>query len=274
MRLSAAAALALLALSLAVPTSTRAWDVLERFKGDALYMVYDVSYRVSVASAGASGVAISRYALHIVIEKLNRTHYIASALAGDVTYSFTSNDVLFLHLLAPLYIANLSKYFIDLLYVPPSEGVTVNVVLSKESVPLFLNAVARWYKIVEDTSGEVCQEIRVGDVTVRRGVKYKMVSPRAELVYDCQTGVLVSLSAAIYGESVAETNVTMSVELSKLNFLDLTSISPHEEGSEQQGPLYTMPLVLLVSTTAVFVVVLILTLTVMRRLRQLKAVST
>jgi len=263
---------ALVLASLTVlPVVSCAWDVLDKFKGDTIYMAYDVYYRVGVSASGASGVALSTYTLHIVIEKLNRTHYIASALAGNVTYSLTSSDLVFLHVLAPLFIANLTKYFVDLLYVPPSEGVTVNVVLRKDSIPLFLNTVARWYKIVEDTSGEVCQEVKVGNITVGRGVKYKMVTPRAEMIYDCQTGILVSLSASISGEMESSADVTMRVELSKLNFLNLTSIRLYDEKGVAQEPSPTIPIVLLASSIAAFALILALTLAIFRKLKELKA---
>lgn len=271
LRVSAAIVLVLLTLAIA-PSTSSAWDVLDRFGGDSLYLAYEMVYRVNVSTPGAGGAALSAYTLHIVIEKLNRTHYLVSALAGDVTYSFTSRDVVFLHVLAPLYIANLSKYFIDLLYVPPSEGVTINVVLPKDSVPLFLNSVARWYKIVEDTSGETCQEIRVGSITVSSGVRYRMLTPRAELVYDCRTGILVSLTATIQGGVAgAEANIAVSIELSKLNFLNLTSIKLYEEGEALREPLPTLSIVLLASTTAILAVVIALTLVIMRKLKQLKA---
>ncbi len=266
LRLSVAAAL-VLALLLSVSAPASAWDLLDRFRGDALYMAYDVVYRVSVTASGASGVATSSYTLHVVVERLNRTHYLVSALAGDVTYSFTSNDVVFLHALMSSYIINLSKYFVELLYVPRSEGVTLNVVLPKESVPLFLNSVARWYRLVENVTGEACQEIRVGNITVGSGMRYRTVSPRAELVYDCPSGVLVSMSASIpVGSGGA--SVTMTVELSKLNFLNLTSIRLPEAGvARETSP--AVPVALLASTAAVLAAVVVLTFVIVRNLKRL-----
>ncbi|MEM1651434.1 MAG: hypothetical protein QXH94_06580 [Sulfolobales archaeon] len=273
MRLSGVTAAVAVVLIAVLPVVSCTWNILDKFKGDTLYIAYDVSYRVSVSASGASGVALSTYTLHIIVEKLNRTHYVVSALAGNVTYSLTSSNLVFLHVLAPLFITNLTKYFVDLLYVPPSDGVTVNVVLPKDSIPLFLNTVARWYKIVENTSGEACQEVRVGNITVGSGVKYKMLTPRAELVYDCPSGILVSLSASIYGEVEGGADVTMRVELSKLNFLNLTSIRLPVEKGVPQEPSPTIPVVLLASSIAAFAVVLALTLVIFRKLKEIKAMK-
>ncbi|MEM1930944.1 MAG: hypothetical protein QW780_01050 [Sulfolobales archaeon] len=272
MRLSGVVVAAIMLISV-LPTVSCAWNVLDRFKGDTLYMAYDISYMVRVSASGASGVALGTYTLHIVVEKLNRTHYVVSALAGNVTYSLTSSNLVFLHVLAQLFITNLSKYFVDLLYVPPTEGVTVGVVLPKDSIPLFLNAVARWYKIVEDTSGEVCQEIRVGNITVGSGVRYRMLTPRAELVYDCSSGILVSLSASIHGGIESGADVTMRVELSKLNFLNLTSIRLPAEKDVIQERSPTIPVVLLASSIAAFAVVLALTVVVFKKLKEVRAGS-
>ncbi|MEM1699110.1 MAG: hypothetical protein QXT76_00605 [Sulfolobales archaeon] len=273
MRLSGVTAAVAVVLIAVLPVVSCAWNILDKFKGDTLYIAYDVSYRVSVSASGASGVALSTYTLHIIVEKLNRTHYVVSALAGNVTYSLTSSNLVFLHVLASLFITNLTKYFVDLLYVPPSDGVTVNVVLPKDSIPLFLNTVARWYKIVENTSGEACQEVRVGNITVGSGVKYKMLTPRAELVYDCPSGILVSLSASIYGEVEGGADVTMRVELSKLNFLNLTSIRLPVEKGVPQEPSPNIPVVLLASSIAAFAVVLALTLVISRKLKEIKAMK-
>lgn len=259
----------LLTVLLFAPIPVGAWELLERFRGDVLYMAYDIVYRVTVTASGVSGVATSSYTLHIFIERLNGTHYIASASASDVVYSFASDDVIFLHAFVSLYMVNLSRYFIELLYVPRTKGVTLDVVLPKESVPLFLNSVARWYRIVEGTTGEVCQEIRVGNVTVGSGVRYRMVSPRAELVYDCPSGILVSMTASVPVEA-AGASVTMSVELSKLNFLNLTSIRlPRAEVSRE--PALAVPVALLVFTAAVLATVVVLTLVIVRRLKRLLA---
>ncbi|MCS7099223.1 MAG: hypothetical protein RMH84_00005 [Sulfolobales archaeon] len=253
----------------AVPAS--AWSVLDRFRGDSIYMMYEIVYAVNVSTVAGRGTALNTYALHIVIEKMNRTHYIVSALAGDVTYSFTSSDVIFLHALATLYLANLSKHFINLLYVPPSEGVTVNVVLPREAVTLFLNSVSRWYKIVENTSSEVCQEFKLDGVVVGSGVRYRVASPRAELIYDCPTGVLVELLAVTQGGiAEARSDVTMRVRLVKLNFLNLTSIGASAETTPRVAAVDTLPLVLLAATSAIFALVLALTIVVMRKLGQLK----
>lgn len=265
MRCSTLAALALAALLL-VPVPAGAWNLLDRFRGDKLYMAYDIVYRVSITVPGASGVATGSYTLHILVERLNATHYVVSAMAGEVTYSFTSDDVVFLHALVPLYMVNLSRYFVELLYVPRSEGVTLNVVLPKEAVPLFLNSVVRWYRIVENTTGEVCQELRVGNVTVGSGVRYRMVSPRTELVYDCPTGILVGMTASIPAEA-AGASITISVELSKLNFLNLTSIRLPGAAAQETAP--ALPVALLAATAAVLATVAVLTLVIVRKFRQL-----
>jgi hypothetical protein len=253
--------LTLLALAILVavlPSTATAWDVLDRFRGDTLYAVYDITYRVELRGAQGSGTAVSTYSLHILIEKLNRTHYSVSLLAGNVTYAFTSNDLVFLHAFAPLYLANLSRYFIDMLYIPPVEGVTLDVVLRKEAVTSFLNSVSRWYKIVENTTGEVCQEIKIGNTTVAKAVRYRMVTPKAELVYDCPTGLLVSLKAEIEGSTPEmSATTTISVELSRLNFLNLTSIRPQQPAgsAESQLPLTALIAVAATATAAVLALV-------------------
>lgn len=271
MRFGVIALVLLVALVLS-STTAHAWDVLDRFKGDALYMVFEVVYRVDVSTSAGSGVALSTYSLHIVVEKLNRTHYSVSALASDIKYSFASSDIVFLHALIPLYMANLSSYFIELLYVPPSEGVTVNVVVPKDNVAPLLNSVARWYRLIEDTSGEVCQELTVDNVTVSKGVKYKMVSPRAEMVYDCPTGVLVSLKAYILGGTATDAKITMSVELSKLNFLNLTSIRPSTPESPQGTPTATA-ILLVVATAAISITALAMIFLAARKLKHTKGTS-
>lgn len=251
MRCLALALLTLIFLIVVSPTTLTAWEVLDRFRGDTLYLVYDITYRVELRGAQGSGTAISTYSLHIIIEKLNRTHYLVSALASNVTYAFTSRDLVFLHVFVPLYLANLSRYFIDMLYVPPVEGTTINVALRKDAVTSFLNSVTRWYKLVENTTGETCQETKIDNTTIGKSVKYRMVTPRAELVYDCPTGLLVSLKAVIEGgtsEMYAATTIT--VELSRLNFLNLTSIKPQQQPVTAQFPVSLALLVAIAATTA------------------------
>ncbi|MCX8185093.1 MAG: hypothetical protein RMI56_03415 [Sulfolobales archaeon] len=268
MKLMSAAIVLLSVLLVAAPVS--AWNVLDRFKGDSIYIMYEVDYIVNVTTTTGRGTVFNTYTLHVVIEKMNRSHYIVSALAGDVTYSFTSSDLVFLHALATLYLTNLSRYFIDLLYVPPSEGVTINVVIPKEVVTLFLNSISRWYKLVENTTGETCREFNLDNIVVGSGVRYKTVSPRAELIYDCPTGILIELTALIQGGTTdARSDVTMKVKLAKLNFLNLTSIRSSIEYTPQVA-VDTLPIVLLAVTTAIFISVLLLTIAIVKRLKQIR----
>ncbi len=264
-------ALTLLVLVLLIaisPTTTTAWDVLDRFRGDTLYAVYDITYKVELKGTQGSGTAISTYSLHIIIEKLNRTHYLVSTLAGNVTYTFTSSDLVFLHVFAPIYLANLSKYFIDMLYIPPVEGVTLDVALRKEAVVSFLNSVTRWYKLVENTSGEVCQEIKIGNTVVEKSVKYRMVTPRAELIYDCPTGLLVSLNAEIEGGTPGMyATATILVELSRLNFLNLTSIKPQQSPGSTGLPFPTATLVAIAVTVAAAILAILFFSKIRRLLR-------
>ena len=263
----AAAMLAILALllALATPVAT-AWPALRDFKGDKAYLLYEVSYAVTVVGRAASGEARGTYLLHVLIERYNSTHYLVSALADSITYSFTSDDPVFLHVLANLFLANLSKQFIELLYIPPVEGVTLKVAVEGGRVAQFLNALTRWYRVIEDTSGERCSEVVLGNVTVAKGIRYRIPTLGAELVYDCPSGLLVSLRAQVAGSyGDLRTEALISVELSKTNVLDLTSIRPPApQGGAPLGG--TAAIVLAVSAVAVASAVAALLL-VLRRAR-------
>ncbi len=267
MRRSAAALLAIvLALTLANPI-VLAWSKLEEFRGDKAYLLYEVVYKVSVSGQVASGEARGSYLLHVLIESYNRTHYLVSALADSITYSFTSDNPVFLHVLASLFLVNLSKQFIELLYVPPAEGVTLKVAVEGGRVAQFLNTLTRWYNIVEDTSRETCFEVALGNLTIAKGIKYRIPTLGAELVYDCPSGLLVSLRAQIadsYGD--LKTEALISVELAKTNLLELTSIKP-PTATDKAFLDNTTALVLAVSAVAVALAVTIL-IVVLRRFRK------
>jgi len=219
-------AVPVLLLALATPVATT-WTALRDFRGDRAYLLYEVSYAVTVVGQAASGEARGTYLLHVLIERYNSTHYLVSALADSITYSFTSDDPVFLHVLANLFLANLSRQFIELLYIPPVEGVTLKVAVEGSRVAQFLNALTRWYRVIEDTSGERCSEVVLGNVTVAKGIRYRIPTLGAELVYDCPSGLLVSLRAQVSGNyGDLRTEALISVELSKTNVLDLTSIRP------------------------------------------------
>jgi hypothetical protein len=223
----AAAVLVVLALLTAAAPVASAWAALRSFRGDRAYLLYEVSYVVRVVGRAASGEARASYLLHILIERLNTTHYVVSALADNVTYSFTSDDPVFLHVLANLFLVNMSRQFVELLYIPPVEGVTLRVTVEGSRVAQLLNALTRWYNIVEDTTGERCSEVSVGNVTVASGIRYRIPTLGAELVYDCPSGLLVSLRAQLSGSyGDLRTEVRIGVELSKTNVLELTSIKP------------------------------------------------
>jgi hypothetical protein len=85
-----------------------------------------------------------------------------------------------------------------------------------------------------------------------------MVTPKAELVYDCPTGLLVSLKAEIEGSTPEmSATTTISVELSRLNFLNLTSIRPQQPAgsAESQLPLTALIAVAATATAAVLALV-------------------
>jgi len=255
-----------LALALVTPVAS-AWPKLREFGGDKAYLLYEVSYVVSVTGQATSGEAKGTYLLHILIERYNSTHYTVSALADSITYSFTSNDPVFLHVLANLFLANLSKQFIELFYIPPVQGVTLKVTVEGGRVAQFLNALARWYSIIEDTSGERCSEVVVDNVTVAKGIRYRIPTLGADVVYDCPSGLLVSLRAQVsggYGD--LRTEALISVELSKTNVLDLTSIRPPSpQGGAPLSGAAAVGLAVSVAAVASAVTVLLL---VLRRARR------
>jgi len=264
--LAAVLIVSVLALALVTPVAS-AWPKLGEFGGDKAYLLYEVSYVVSVTGQATSGEAKGTYLLHILIERYNSTHYTVSALADSITYSFTSVDPVFLHVLANLFLANLSKQFIELLYIPPVQGVTLKVTVEGSRVAQFLNALARWYSIIEDTSGERCSEVIVDNVTVAKGIRYRIPTLGADVVYDCPSGLLVSLIAQVEGSyGDLRTEARISVELAKTNVLELTSIKPSTAtGKAPLGD--TATLVLAVSAVAVALAAVIL-LVVLRRVRR------
>jgi len=263
-----AAALLVIALALTlVNPVVLAWPKLEEFRGDKAYLLYEVVYKVSVSGQAASGEARGSYLLHILIERYNRTHYLVSALADSIAYSFTSDDPIFLHVLANLFLANLSRQFIELLYIPPVEGVTLKVAVESGRVAQLLNALTRWYSIIEDTSGEKCSEVALGNLTVAKGIRYRIPTLGAELVYDCPSGLLVSLRAQVAGSyGDLRTEALMSVELAKTNLLELTSIKP-PTAADNTSLDNAVVLVLAVSAVAVALAATIL-IVVLRRFRK------